>query len=64
MDLKLKDFCRITIWHSSLALFFLYLIGKSDKTYYMFLPLVGMLFIIPCLIFWRMGVRHYKTTGS
>ena len=51
-----------------LALFqyypFLYLIGKSDNTYYMFLPLVGMLFIIPCLIFWRIGVRHYKSTGS
>ena len=51
-----------------LALFqyypFLYLIGKSDNTYYMFLPLVGMLFIIPCLIFWRMGVRHYQSTGS
>ena len=51
-----------------LALFqyypFLYLIGKSDNTYYMFLPLVGMLFIIPCLVFWRIGVRHYKSTGS
>lgn len=51
-----------------LALFqyypFLYLIGKSDNTYYMFLPLVGMLFIVPCLIFWRIGVRHYQSTGS
>lgn len=51
-----------------LALFqyypFLYLIGKSNTIYYMFLPLIGMLFIIPCLIFWRVGVRHYKSTGS
>lgn len=51
-----------------LALFqyypFLYLIGKSDNTYYMCLPLVGMLFIVPCLIFWRIGVRHYQSTGS
>ncbi|EGW40956.1 ABC-2 family transporter protein [Desulfosporosinus sp. OT] len=51
-----------------LALFqyypFIYLIGKSDNTCYMFLPLVGMLFIIPCLIFWRIGVRHYQSTGS
>jgi ABC-2 type transport system permease protein len=51
-----------------LALFqyypFLYLIGQSKETFYMFLPLIGMLFIIPCLIFWRFGVRHYKSTGS
>lgn len=51
-----------------LALFqyypWLYLIGKSDNPYYMFLPLVGMLFILPCLLFWRLGVRHYRSTGS
>lgn len=51
-----------------LALFqyypFLYLIGRSHQAFYMFLPLAGMLFIIPCLILWRIGVRHYKSTGS
>lgn len=51
-----------------LALFqyypWLYLIGKSDNPYYMFLPLAGMLFILPCLLFWRLGVRHYQSTGS
>lgn len=51
-----------------LALFqyypWLYLIGKSDNPYYMFLPLAGMLFILPCLLFWRLGVRHYRSTGS
>ncbi len=43
---------------------FLYLIGRAGNTYYMFLPLVGSLFLIPCLLFWRFGVRHYKSTGS
>jgi ABC-2 type transport system permease protein len=43
---------------------FLYLTGKSSRTLYMFLPLAGMLFLVPCLIFWRIGVRHYKSTGS
>lgn len=51
-----------------LALFqyypFLYLIGKSDNTYYMFLPLAGILFIVPCILFWKIGVKHYKSTGS
>ena len=31
---------------------------------YMFIPLAGILFIIPCLIVWRFGVKHYKSTGS
>jgi len=43
---------------------FLYLIGRTDNMVYMFLPLVGILFLIPCLVFWRIGVRHYKSTGS
>ena len=51
-----------------LALFqyypFLYLMGRSEKLLYMFLPLISMLFIIPCLLLWRFGIRHYKSTGS
>lgn len=51
-----------------LALFqyypFLYLTGRTDRVIYMLLPLIGLLFIVPCLLFWRIGVRHYKSTGS
>ncbi len=51
-----------------LALFqyypFLYLIGRTTNIVYMLLPLVGILFLIPCLMFWRIGIRHYKSTGS
>ena len=51
-----------------LALFqyypFLYLIGRTNNVIYMLLPLVGILFLIPCLMFWRVGIRHYKSTGS
>ncbi|MFZ2538923.1 MAG: ABC-2 family transporter protein [Oscillospiraceae bacterium] len=51
-----------------LALFqyypFLYLIGRSDNVLYMLFPLVGILFIIPCYAIWRIGLRHYKSTGS
>jgi len=43
---------------------FLYLIGRSNNRFYMFLPLVGILFLIPCYCFWRFGLRHYKSTGS
>ena len=43
---------------------FLYLIGRTDNVVYMFLPLVGVIFLIPCLAFWEIGIRHYKSTGS
>lgn len=51
-----------------LALFqyypFLFIIGRTNNKLYMILPLVSVLFLIPCMIFWRIGVRHYKSTGS
>jgi ABC-2 type transport system permease protein len=43
---------------------FLYLIGRTNNVWYMLAPLAGILFLIPCFIFWRIGVRHYKSTGS
>lgn len=42
----------------------LYLLGRTDNTLYMFLPVFGILFMLPSYIFWRFGVKHYKSTGS
>lgn len=42
----------------------LYLIGRSDNPLYRIAPLASILFLIPCLILWRIGVRHFKSTGS
>lgn len=51
-----------------LALFqyypFLYLIGRSENKFYMILPLISLVFLIPCYLIWRLGIRHYKSTGS
>lgn len=51
-----------------LALFqyypFLYLVGESSNRLYMLFPLLSLLFLIPCFLFWRFGMRHYKSTGS
>ncbi|HYE81060.1 MAG TPA: ABC-2 family transporter protein [Clostridia bacterium] len=51
-----------------LALFqyypFLYLTGRSANVLYILFPLVGFMFLIPCHIIWKIGVRHYKSTGS
>lgn len=43
---------------------FLYLTGRSDREWYILLPVVGCLFLIPSYLLWRFGVRHYKSTGS
>jgi ABC-2 type transport system permease protein len=43
---------------------FLYLTGRSDHWWYMFLPIVGCLFLIPSFLLWRVGVSHYKSIGS
>lgn len=42
----------------------LYLLGRSDNIIYMLTPVFGCLFLIPCLLLWRLGLRHYKSTGS
>lgn len=43
---------------------FLYLVGRSENPLYMLLPAASLLFLIPCAILWRIGVRHYRSTGS
>ncbi len=44
----------------------MFLLDKVDGNPYVFMitPLIGMLFILPCLLVWRYGVRHYRSTGS
>lgn len=45
----------------------LYLLGKAEgprSWLYMLSPWAGILFLLPCLGVWRIGVRHYRSTGS
>lgn len=42
----------------------LYVLGRTDRTAYMLLPLCAILFLLPCYGLWRLGVRHYKSSGS
>lgn len=42
----------------------LYLLDKSDRFYYSLAPILGCLFILPCMAIWQFGVKHYKSTGS
>ncbi|MEH7081785.1 ABC-2 family transporter protein [Neobacillus drentensis] len=42
------------------------ILGKSsgNENYTMLTPLAGSLFILPCLLVWQYGVKHYRSTGS
>lgn len=42
----------------------LYLLGRTDSVFYMFTPVLSGLFLIPCAIIWKIGVRHFRGTGS
>lgn len=42
----------------------LYILDRSDRIWYIFLPLLACLFVIPCWGLWRLGVRKYTSTGS
>jgi len=43
-----------------------YLLGKTGGNgwLYAFVPLIGALFIIPCILLWRIGVKKYSSAGS
>ena len=43
---------------------FLWLTGGTDRAWYGFLPLTGFLFMVPAYVFFRFGLRRYRSTGS
>lgn len=42
----------------------LYILGRRTEAFLIFLPLFACWFLIPSLLLWRFGVRHYKSSGS
>lgn len=42
----------------------LYLFGKSNIWYYGLVPIFTIIFLIPCILIWKKGVKHYESTGS
>lgn len=41
----------------------MYLLGRG-RAWYILLPAGGFIFLLPCYGFWRLGLHHYKSTGS
>lgn len=42
----------------------LYLLDREPNTLFMLLPIIALLFLIPCYAFFRFGLSRYKSTGS
>ena len=42
----------------------LYVLGRRTERIFMFLPLLACWFLLPALLLWKFGVRHYKSSGS
>jgi ABC-2 type transport system permease protein len=41
-----------------------YLLGRTDKWYYILFPLGTVVFFAVCVGVWRFGMRHYQSAGS
>lgn len=42
----------------------LYILEKKTSAFYIFLPLLACWFLIPAMLLWKFGVRHYSSSGS
>lgn len=42
----------------------LYLLDREQNTIFIFLPVIALLFLIPCYAFFRFGLSRYKSIGS
>ena len=42
----------------------LYFIDRTDNILYMLSPLLVMVFLIPCLLSFKIGMKHYNSAGS
>jgi len=42
----------------------LYLLGRENSIFYMLLPVLALLFLVPCYILFKIGIGKYKSIGS
>lgn len=62
---RILQFCTFVVPYALIQYYpLLFLLGRDNNPLYMFLPLMASFFLVPCYIIWRIGVRHYKSTGS
>jgi ABC-2 type transport system permease protein len=62
---RVLQICTIIVPYALIQYYpLLYILDRVKNPFYILLPLIAGLFIIPCYLFWKFGIRHYKSTGS
>lgn len=58
-------FCTYVVPYALVQYYpFLYLIERTDNLFYIFIPLLTILFLIPSFLLWKFGVHRYQSSGS
>ena len=62
---RMLQFCTLVVPYALIQYYpLLYLLGRTTSLWNMVMPLFAVIFLIPCYVLWRVGVRHYKSSGS
>lgn len=62
---RMLQFCTFIVPYALVQYYpLLYLLDRKTDSFYIFLPLLAILFLLPSYLLWRFGVRHYKSSGS
>ncbi len=62
---RILQFCTFVVPYALVQFYpAMYVMGREDGIGYVFLPLLACLFLLPCYVLWRVGVRHYQSSGS
>ena len=62
---NMMRFCTYVIPYTLIQYYPLqYVLGKSDNWYYGLYPFGAVVFLTLCYLFWRLGVRHYASSGA
>lgn len=62
---RFLQFCTYIIPYALIQYYpILYLTGESNHPILMVMPLLACLFLIPSVIIWKFGVKHYQSCGS
>lgn len=61
---RMLQICTFVIPYALIQYYpLLFLLGYG-KSFYCLLPLLACLFLVPCMLLWKLGVRHYTSCGS
>lgn len=62
---RVLQFCTFIVPYALVQYYPLcYLLGKNSHWWYVLLPLLAGVFLLPCYGVWKIGLRHYKSVGS